>query len=136
MPFISWQTDYQIGVAEIDEQHQRLVEMVNSLHEAMKSGSGKSLVPKVLNELVEYTVTHFNTEERLMQETRYPHYLQHKRQHDELTQQVVQMKSVIDSGKPVNTIEIMNFLKGWLINHILGSDKQFGEHILRQQKAA
>jgi|YNPBryulayer2012_1023412.scaffolds.fasta_scaffold27802_2 hemerythrin-like metal-binding protein len=136
MPFISWQTDYQIGVAEIDEQHQRLVEMVNSLHEAMKSGSGKSLVPKVLNELVEYTVTHFNTEERLMQETRYPHYLQHKRQHDELTQQVVQMKSVIDSGKPVNTIEIVNFLKGWLINHILGSDKQFGEHILRQQKAA
>jgi len=136
MPFISWQTDYQIGVAEIDEQHQRLVEMVNSLHEAMKSGSGKSLVPKVLNELVEYTVTHFNTEERLMQETRYPHYLQHKRQHDELKQQVVQMKSVIDSGKPVNTIEIVNFLKGWLINHILGSDKQFGEHILRQQKAA
>lgn len=136
MAFMNWQTDYQVGVAEIDSQHRRLVEMVNSLHEAMKSGSGKSLVPRILNELTEYTVSHFSTEERYMQEARYPEYALHKRQHEELTRQVLQVKAQVESGAPVNTIEVMNFLKGWLVNHILGSDKKLGQYIINQRKAA
>jgi len=93
MSFMDWQTDYQVGVAEIDSQHKRLMEMVNSLHEAMKSGSGKTLIPKILNEMVEYTASHFSTEERLMQEIRYPEYPLHKRQHEELTLQVLQIRA-------------------------------------------
>lgn len=136
MAFMNWQTDYQVGVAEIDNQHRHLVEMVNSLHEAMKSGSGKSLVPRILNELTEYTVSHFSTEERYMQEARYPEYALHKRQHEELTRQVLQVKAQVESGAPVNTIEVMNFLKGWLVNHILGSDKKLGQYITSQRRAA
>ncbi len=136
MSFMNWQPDYQVGVAEIDNQHRRLVEMVNSLHEAMKSGTGKTLVPKILNDLVEYTVSHFSTEERFMQETRYPEYSLHKRHHEELTRQVLQIKAQIDSGSPVNTIQVMNFLKDWLLNHILGSDKKLGQYIISQRKAA
>lgn len=136
MAFMNWQTEYQVGVVEIDNQHRRLVEMVNSLHEAMKSGSGKSLVPRILNELTEYTVSHFSTEERYMQETRYPEYALHKRQHEELTRQVLQVKAQVESGASVNTIEVMNFLKGWLANHILGSDKKLGQYIISQRKAA
>ena len=136
MSFMSWQTDYQVGVAEIDNQHRRLVQMVNSLREAMKSGTGKTLVPKVLNELVEYTVSHFSTEERFMQETRYPEYSLHKRQHEELKRQVLQIKAQVDGDSPVNTIEVMNFLKNWLVNHILGSDKKLGQYIIGQRKAA
>lgn len=136
MAFMNWQTDYQVGVAEIDNEPRHLVEMVNSLHEAMKSGSGKSLVPRILNELTEYTVSHFSTEERHMQEARYPEYALHKRQHEELTRQVLQVKAQVESGAPVNTIEVMNFLKGWLVNHILGSDKKLGQYITSQRKAA
>jgi hemerythrin len=136
MSFMSWQTDYQVGVAEIDNQHRRLVQMVNSLHEAMKSGTGKTLVPKVLNELVEYTVSHFSTEERFMQGARYPEYSLHKRQHEELTRQVLKIKAQVDGDSPVNTIEVMNFLKNWLVNHILGSDKKLGQYIIGQRKAA
>lgn len=136
MAFMNWQRDYVVGVAEIDNQHRRLVEMVNSLHEAMKSGSGKSLVPRILNELTDYTVSHFSTEERYMQQTCYPEYGEHKRQHEELTRQVLQVKAQVDSGAPVNTIEVMNFLKGWLVDHILGSDKKLGLYISNQPKAA
>ncbi len=136
MSFMSWQTDYQVGVAEIDNQHRRLVEMVNSLHEAMRSGPGKTLVPRILDELVEYTVSHFSTEERFMQETRYPEYPLYKRQHEELTRQVLQIKAEIDRGSPVNTIEVMNFLKVWLVHHILASDKKLGQYIMKQRKAA
>ncbi|GIV21023.1 MAG: hypothetical protein KatS3mg023_2774 [Armatimonadota bacterium] len=109
--------------------------MVNSLHEAMKSGSGKTVIPRILNDLVQYTVSHFSTEERLMQESRYPEYPLHKRQHDELTRQVLQIKAQVESGAPVNTIEVMNFLKSWLMNHMVGSDKKMGQYILAQRKS-
>jgi hemerythrin-like metal-binding protein len=85
---------------------------------------------------VEYTVSHFSTEERFMQGARYPEYSLYKRQHEELTRQVLQIKAQVDGDSPVNTIEVMNFLKNWLVNHILGSDKKLGQYIIGQRKAA
>ena len=60
-----WNSSLVNGVSRFDQQHQRLVALVNQLYKAMKSGQGKGAVGAVLDELVEYTATHFADEEKL-----------------------------------------------------------------------
>ena len=126
MAIISWSDEYSVGVKDMDEQHKKLIGMINELNEAMKSGKGKDIMEKILKNLVDYTVTHFSSEEKLMQSNAYPGYLAQKSQHEALTKQVSDFQTKYHEGKAVLSVEIMTFLKDWLMNHIKGSDKKYG----------
>jgi hemerythrin len=121
----AWKDTYAIGVAEIDTQHRRLFSLADELYNAMNSGKGKTLLEKVLQNLIDYTKTHFAAEERLMLRCNYPEYKPHKAQHDELTKQVLQLQSDFRAGKSALTIEVMQFLNNWLRQHIGGSDRKY-----------
>ncbi len=125
MALLSWSEKYSVGIKEIDKQHQKLVELINNLHDGMKAGKGKEVLGGVLNELANYTAFHFGTEENLFEKFGYPEANTHKRQHSDLVADVLKYKGSYDSGKSVLTMDIMNFLKDWLINHIAGSDKKY-----------
>ena len=130
MPFINWSSDLSIGVVQIDGQHQKLVGMVNRLHDAMKNRTGAQEVAAILSELVEYTKYHFATEEKLMQQHGYPETQAHKTEHTNLTKQVAELAvKVGESNTSLITIETMNFLRDWLKNHILGTDMKFGQFL-------
>lgn len=126
MAIIDWSDEYSVSVKEMDEQHKKLIAMINELNEAMKSGKGKDVMEKILKNLVDYTVTHFASEEKLMQSGDYPGYLAQKSQHEALTKQVIEFQTKYHEGKAVLSVEIMSFLKDWLVNHIKGSDKKYG----------
>ena|SRR5271157_3277584 len=126
MAMLNWSDEYSVMVKEMDEQHKKLVGMINDLHEAMKTGKGKDVMEKILKSLVDYTVTHFSSEEKLMQSNDYPGFLAQKSQHEALTKQVLDFQKKYHEGKAVVSVEIMNFLKDWLVNHITGSDKKYG----------
>jgi len=126
MALITWTDALSVNIKEIDEQHKKLIAMVNELHSAMGAGKGKAAMGAVLGGLVEYTKTHFAFEEGLMQKHNYVGYLSHKGQHDELTKQVLDLQSRFKEGKTLVTVEVMNFLKDWLSNHIQNSDKKYG----------
>ena len=125
MPLFQWTPELSVNVKEIDNQHKQLVNLINLLHDSMKSGKGKDVMGKVLNDLTDYTVYHFGTEERLFQKYGYIEYPQHKKEHDDLTKQVLDVKSKFEVGQTTVTIEVMNFLKDWLNNHIKHSDKKY-----------
>jgi hemerythrin len=120
-----WKDTYSIGVAEIDAQHRRLFSLADELHAAMNSGKGKAVIEQVLQNLVNYTKTHFAAEERLMQRCSYPDLAPHKTQHDELTKRVVQLQQEFQAGRAMITIEVMQFLSDWLRQHIGGSDRKY-----------
>jgi hemerythrin len=82
----------------------------------------------VLDELIRYTETHFQTEERLMQTHRYPGIESHKLEHHMLVKKVADFQKEFDSGRTSVSIEVMNFLRDWLNGHILGTDKQYIHH--------
>lgn len=126
MAFFDWKDDYSVGITKIDEQHKKLVGFLNELYDAMKAGKGKDTLDKVLVGLVEYTKTHFATEESLMRLHKYPDYDAHKEKHDKLTAYVLDLKTKFDAGQISNPIQITNFLKDWLGKHILGTDKMYG----------
>ena len=125
MALITWTNALSVGVKEIDAQHQRLVGLINDLHDARKAGKGKDVLGEILKALAEYTVYHFGTEETMFKETGYPGSLSHQAEHKQLTQEVLEIKRKFEAGQTVVTIELMEFLRNWLNDHIKGSDKKF-----------
>jgi hemerythrin-like metal-binding protein len=137
MALMTWGPKLQLGFAEIDTQHKRLVDLVNVLHDAMRVGHGREIVGPVLNELVEYTVYHFDFEEKLMDRYRVATAPTHKAEHRKLVRDVSAFKAKFDSGAASVTIELMDFLRNWLTNHILQTDKALvGELTAKGVKSA
>lgn len=89
---------------------------------------------QTLNSLVNYTKTHFASEEALMQKYRYPEYLQHKAEHDKLTAQVVAFQSDFTAGRSMMTVDLLHFIKNWLAHHIGQIDQKVAS-FLKQQAA-
>ncbi len=112
-------------ITQFDQQHQKLVGLINQLYEAMRVGKGRVELGIILDELVDYTRKHFSSEEALMLKHAYPQYTQHKASHDRLTQQVMDFKNQYKAGKIGLSVQMMNFLKEWLVNHILDEDKAY-----------
>lgn len=125
MALITWSPTYSVNVKEIDLQHQKLVEMINALHDGMKAGKGKEVMSKVLKDLADYTKYHFGYEEKLFDQYKYPDTMIHKRQHADLVKQVLDYISKFEKGETLLTMQLMNFLQDWLINHIVKSDKNY-----------
>jgi hemerythrin len=120
-----WKETYSVQIGIVDMQHKNLVNIVNELHQAMVAGQGKQELGKILSGLIKYTQIHLKTEENIMELHRYPEYIHHKREHEQLTQTVLDFQSKFQNNEVGLTIDVMDFLKTWLSNHILGSDKKY-----------
>ena len=126
---VTWKPDDNVGHPEIDGQHRRLVEILNSLHEAMLARKTDKQLSQILDNLVQYTQQHFAAEERLMAQTAYPGIYAHKKLHHELTAKVVDFRNQLRAGRVSLSIELMHFLKDWLTKHIQGSDREVGFYL-------
>ena len=125
MPLLSWKDDYSVKIKEVDEQHKKLIGMINDLHEAMTQKKAKEVLGDVLKKLADYTVFHFSTEERLMRSNGYPEYEEHRDKHQKMTTKVLALQDELKQGKITLSMEVMDFLKNWLDKHILGTDKKY-----------
>ena len=124
-----WQDDLDTGIDVIDGQHRRIVEMINQLEAARQSGSQVAIV-EVLDELVDYTLSHFAFEEELMEEAGYAFCAAHKRVHEVFIKRVSEYRMRFEAGEDI-TDELRNMLSRWLFNHIRGDDKAYAEQVKR-----
>ena len=125
MALIKWNDSFSVGVVEIDLQHQKLVALINDLNEAMLQARGKTVLTRILNELVSYTVVHFGTEEKYFEKYQYPYTMSHKKEHCAFIEKVGSFKADFQSDKVGLSLEVMSFLSEWLQNHIKGTDKKY-----------
>jgi len=128
---MEWSDAFVLGIQEIDDQHKKLVNLVNELNAAMKSGKGVHQLAKVFEELKEYTVHHFATEEALFEEHNYPGMISHIAIHKKLVGQVLELEEKFKNNSGVLTTDVMNFLKDWLVKHIQGEDRKYVPHLLK-----
>ena len=127
MALLVWQDDLNTGVEVIDHQHMRIVEMLNHLHVTQKSME-RVAVGEVIDELIDYTLSHFAFEEELMEEAGYPFCAAHKRVHEVFIKRVSEYRMRFESGEDI-TDDLRNMLSRWLFNHIRGDDKAYAEHV-------
>ncbi len=131
MPLIEWTAELSVGIDSIDEQHKKLVNMINALNDAMLTGSSNELLGKIFTGLANYTQKHFTYEENMFAEYGYTGSKEHKRQHTELIAQVVTLKGkFVDNPQGTINADLMQFLKRWLTNHIMRTDKDYSEFLL------
>jgi len=126
MPLIRWDDSFSVGVAEIDAQHKRLVEMINELYDAMRQKRGKEILSEILNEMVKYAAVHFATEEKYFVQYFYPETDSHRKEHREFKKKVDELTKRFEANEIGITGEVIDFLSTWLKEHIKGSDKKYG----------
>lgn len=125
MPLMTWKDDYSVKVKLIDQQHKKLIDLLNKMYDGLREQRGKEVIGGVLAELVSYTEGHFTTEERLMSTHKYPGYDVHKLEHHMLVKKVTDFQKEFQAGRTSVSLDVMNFLRDWLTNHILGTDKRY-----------
>jgi hemerythrin len=127
MEYFEWSDDLSVNVKEIDGQHKRLVEMVNSLNAAMLARKGREAQKATIDAMVDYAATHFKFEEANMSQFRFPGFEAHRIEHERFTAKAFELKARADRAGFILTLEIVDFLRDWLQNHIRGTDRQYSE---------
>jgi len=124
---IVWNSDFSVGIPAIDEQHKRLVGMINTMIEARDASVDSEVVSEVLDEMTRYAVEHFASEEALMQEHGFPCFEEHKAQHLSFRRDVARFCVDTTAWKATVPQDILRFLKEWLVDHILYCDMRYAE---------
>jgi hemerythrin len=126
MALITWTKDaFGTNVGVADDQHQVLFSMLNGLHDAV-AGGNRSTVGVKLDELIDYVVMHFKTEEDLMRKHGYPDFAAHKAEHDKLVATCADVRTKFHAGELDITADTTAFVKDWLVSHIPKVDKHYG----------
>lgn len=134
-PALRWDDRLNLGVAEIDGQHQTLVGYCNVLVAAIQKGQGQAAVTATLTRLRDYTTIHFAAEERYMEQIGYPDLPAHREAHADMVRRVKEFQRRIYQHEDPAPAEVRAFLKDWLITHILGVDRKIAA-FLKAQAAA
>lgn len=126
MAFMEWNDSFSVNVAEIDEQHKKLIGMVNTFYDSIVDDK-KTAFGDLLNSLNEYAAYHFATEEKYMDKFDYPDRSAHRREHELFAEKALDVKKRFEEGSLVISHEISGFLRDWIADHVLGTDKKYSQ---------
>lgn len=125
MAFMEWSDAMATGIATIDVQHRWLLDLANRLHDDLTKGTAThEELGQILHGLMDYTVNHFITEEDLFNRYGYPQEAEHIKSHNAFTARTLDLLQRHEAGEAVG-MAALEFVKGWLIGHILGEDKAY-----------
>ncbi len=129
--FIDWKTVPRVGVPFIDEEHKQLVDIINKIYESVSSGVvSKPDLLRIMMELFDYTVFHFDNEDKVMNEVGYPQRDDHLKQHDKLQQQVLDFTTSFFEFEVDVRKNLLDVLKSWLVVHIENTDQPLSDFIV------
>jgi len=126
--FCTWKAEFALGLPEVDAEHQRFFEIMNELHGAMLRGNADAQVASTLCSLTAYATNHFEHEERALAEVGYPQLHVQRKQHQWF---LAQMQQLALSNRE-SSRGALSFMKDWLVEHILGTDKKYAVWIAAQ----
>lgn len=127
---IKWKNDYELGVSHIDEQHKKLFEIAYNAYKLLINDfftDKYDKIMEILEELKEYTVFHFKSEEEYMLSIGYKKFLSHKVEHENFINKINNIDlTKIDLNQDESVKEILEFIVDWIDKHILNMDKLIG----------
>ena len=133
MDWITWDDSLDTGHARMDADHKELAELFNLLRDTVDSGKGKAACAAVLDDIIGHAQTHFELEQRLMTQQRYPKAEQHAAEHAMLIRQALDYRQSFDVDSAASRSALMRFPEVWLAFHILFSDKELAAFLASKQ---
>ena len=127
--FMTFTSSLSVGYNAIDEQHIRWIDLINAVYSSLSSGSSKEKLGKVLKDLVDYTVWHFGFENKMMTEYNYPDKESHMKLHKDFIAEIKKLESRYDAGEDIMGVNVLEFLKDWLSDHIMKIDTRLGAYL-------
>lgn len=123
--FVSWDDSLSVGIDAIDDDHKKLLTLINNMQTAVFYPTGEAFEREAMKDLVEYTKYHFQREEDLMEQHDFPGFEAHKQQHAEMIEKVNSVYAAYEHDREGTVEELTQFLKTWLVNHINGTDQEY-----------
>jgi hemerythrin len=127
---VTWKEQYATGIKLIDEQHQELVNLTNKLYQACLEGQEmvEAVFKEAMSRMVNYVRFHFNAEQQLLEQIKYPQYLDHKKQHETLVKDILEAVRDYETGKKFVPNNFVRTLTDWVFGHIAIYDKRYAEY--------
>lgn len=126
MPLLQWTDEFTVNVPHLDEQHRKLVYVLNSLYDALQTGQQPETLQSLLAQLTQYTVTHFAAEEKHMEEQSLTDLAEHAAEHKRIAQQMQELKLRVDHGETERlTPDLLAYFCEWLRSHIQIVDRKY-----------
>jgi len=124
---VEWSTEYNLGIEVIDQQHKKILVYLNELAEAIENGNTEEVLKKVVDNLVKYTYSHLEHEEKLFIEMGQDEFKAHVEEHNKFRKTISEMQDAVKTdGETVQpAVELHSMLYNWLFSHIQGTDKQY-----------
>ncbi|SNZ06882.1 hemerythrin [Persephonella hydrogeniphila] len=129
MVLIEWSEELELGIPEIDNQHKRLVEMLNEFYTELEEGHQSEAVEHFLKNLEDYLNYHLDYEEKFMEEIGFPQLENHKKTHDMFKKLYAEEKNRYLEGDTKALRELVAFAFSWLFSHIMKTDKKYAEFL-------
>ncbi len=125
--FVQWSDALSVGNLTIDGQHKNLIDLLNNLYTAAVELRGQKAILESLTAMGLYTQVHFTFEEALLEKCGYADIKRHRAEHLAFIEYVDQGKRRLESNDFVSSVELIKYLKEWLVHHIMVVDRQFGD---------
>jgi len=128
---ITWSPTYSIGLKVIDDQHKKILNLVNEMynHIAADEESELAYSKKIIQQTVEHIRENFATEEKILLITKFPEYAEHKSAHESFILTLIGNMKDVENGKKLNITAFTHFLRDWILTHIAIMDRQHFESL-------
>lgn len=123
--FIVWKTEYSVGVKKLDNQHMKIIQILNDMYDCQRDKTGALDPESILNDLLTCTRTHFADEEGLLRLVGYPTFTEHKELHDRMAHQTQDLYGDFLKSRDDLSPELLTSLKEWWLDHIRNDDKRY-----------
>lgn len=120
---MNWRSEYNTGIDVIDDQHKRILDYINQI-EDVRFTRDRNQIKEVLDNIIDYTQSHFTFEESLQDEAGYKYRVPHKRVHDLFIKKIEDYRDRFMMGQAIED-ELHQILTKWLINHIQHDDADY-----------
>lgn len=128
--YLEWKDSYSVGIESIDNDHKKLIHLINNLQTAIDFKTDRQFEKQTLDEVIDYTKYHFAREEDLMKQNDYQDYDPHKAQHESMIEKVNEFVLAYENNESGAIESLLAYLKSWLINHINGTDQEYSEYLI------
>ncbi|MBU1248984.1 MAG: hemerythrin family protein [Proteobacteria bacterium] len=134
MPLFKWHEDYSVGVKKIDDEHKRLVEMLNTAFFAIQDMREQEALPELVDDMRAYAMHHFATEEMFMKHYHYPEAEAHIMKHNDFMVYVATADNALTTVRnlTLDPAKVFKYIADWLREHIMETDKELGRFLVEK----